>query len=406
MFCEKSVSALGDVKVIEYGEFICAPYCGKMLADLGADVIKIENPITGDSVRRRGPFLDDIPGSERSLLFLDLNTNKRGITLNPEKATGREIFMKLVKDADILIEDTKPGTMDDLGLGYHVLKSLNQQLIITSITPFGQTGPYKYYKSSDLIAVQMSGIGYITPRWVGTSEQEPLRVQQVYSYIVGITAAAATMSALNVQRYTGRGQQVDVSLLEAMVTSLNYDGMYWPYQQKNVTRASKPEYAPIHFIKCKDGWVQATVVTDDQWHKFVDLMGNPEWANAELFSDFTSRGEHWESLEPLITDWSSKYTKDELLEGAKIKKVPLAPVYSVAEVLERKQFKERDFFVDIEHPTIGKLTYPGAPYKLQKTPWEIRRAAPLLGQHNVDIYCNELGYTKEELIKMYEAQII
>ena len=399
-------TALEDVRVIEYGESICAPYCSKMLADLGADVIKIEKPGVGDIARRRGPFLDDIPGPERSGLFLDLNTNKRGVTLDIEKATGREIFKKLIKDADILIEDTKPGTMDALGLGYNNLKSLNPRLIMTSVTPFGQTGPYKNYKGSDLVAVQMSSIGHITPRWVGTVDQEPLRVLQIYSFITGITATAGTMCALHVQRNTGRGQQVDVSQLEALAVTLNYDGVYWPYQRKSLTRVSKPEYAPVHFLKCKDGWVQASIVTNGQWNNLVDLMGNPEWAKEEIFGEGFSRGEHWESLEPLITDWSTRYTKCELLEGAKVKKVPMAPAYSVAEVLERKQFKERDFFVDIEHPETGKLTYPGAPYKLPKTPWEIRRPAPLLGQHNVDIYCHELGYTKEELVKMYEAQII
>ena len=377
-----------------------------MLADLGADVIKIEKPVLGDAARRRGPFVDDIPGPERSGLFLDLNTNKRGITLNLEKATGKEIFNKLIKDTDILIEDTKPGTMDASGLGYNNLKSLNPRLVMTSVTPFGQTGPYKDYKGSDLIGVAMSGIGHITPRWVGTTDQEPLRVQQVYSFITGITATVATMCALRVQRSTDLGQQVDVSHLEALVTAMDFHAMYWPYGNRSITRASKPEIAPSTFLKCKDGWVEPTIVTNDQWNKFVNLMGNPEWANDELFSDGYSRGEHWESLEPLITAWSTKYTRQEIFEMAKAKRVPLGSLQLMPEVVESEQFKERDFFVDLEHPEAGNLTYPGAPYKLPKTPWKIRRPAPLLGQHNVDIYCNELGYTKTELVKMYEAEII
>jgi len=377
-----------------------------MLADLGADVIKIEKPGTGDAARRRGPFVDDIPGPERSGLFLDLNTNKRGITLNLEKATGREIFKKLIKDADILIEDNQPGRMDSLGLGYNHLKAVNPRLVMTSLTPFGQTGPYKDYKGSDLIGCQMSGIGHITPRWVGTTDQEPLRVQQVYSFITGITATVATMCALRVQRNTRRGQQVDVSQLEALVTAMDFQAMYWPYGNRSITRASKPELGPANFLKCKDGWVQPTVVTNDQWNKFVDLMGNPEWAYDELFSDGYSRGEHWESLEPLVTDWSTRYTKQEIFEMAKEKRVPLAPLHSMSEVVEHEQFRERDFFVDIEHPESGKLTYPGAPYKLAGTPWKIRQPAPLLGQHNVDIYCDELGYTRTELVKMYETEII
>jgi len=397
--------ALEDVKVIEYGNLICAPYCGKMLADLGADVIKIEKPGVGDIARRRAPFLDDIPGPERSGMFLDLNTNKRGVTLDIEKATGREIFKKLISDADILIEDTKPGTLDSLGLGYDALKSINPRLVMTSITPFGQTGPYKDYKGSDLIAWHMGGAGYVTPRWAGTTEQEPLRVMQMASFITGITAAVATMCALRVQRCTGIGQQVDVSQLEAIIALIAEHTPVWPYEHGNPTRVSRAYFAPFHFLKCKDGWVHLTG-DDYHWQRFVNIMDNPEWADEELFGDRFSRGDYWESLEPLITEWTMKHTKADLFKLAKEKKIPLAPANSVAEVVENRQLKERGFFIAMEHPEAGKLTCPGAPYKFSKTPWTIRKPAPLLGQHNEDIYCNQLGYTKRELTKMYEAGII
>lgn len=399
-------SPLEDVKVIEYGNLIVAPFCSKLLADLGAEVIKIEEPIRGDIARRRGPFLNDIPGNNRSGLFLYLNTNKLGITLNLDKATGTEIFKKLIKSADILIEDTEPGKMAELGLDYSRLESLNPSLVMTSITPFGQTGPYKDYKSCDLTGWHMSGAGYVTPRNAGTVEQEPLKVVHMSDYITGILAAVAALGAFQLQRHTGLGQAVDISGFEAMTQFAGWANVYWPYAHENATRASRSWLAPQHYLKCKDGWIYVLCAEEHHWRAFVDMMGNPEWANEELFKDMISRGEYWESLQPLIEEWTSKYTRGEIFELSKTRKLPLTPVQSVKELLESRQLKERAFFAEIEHPEVGKLIYPGAPFKFSETPCSIRRPAPLLGQHNIDIYCGKLGYTKQELIKMYEVGII
>ncbi|MDD5127359.1 MAG: CoA transferase [Dehalococcoidales bacterium] len=402
----KSKAALQDVRVIEYGQLISVPYCGKLFADLGAEVIKIEKPVLGDDARRREPFLDDLPGSERSGLFLNLNTNKLGITLNLEKATGREIFKKLIRNADILIEDTSPGEMSSLGLDYDSLKSINQTLIVTSITPFGQTGPYQKYEGCDLTGWHMGGAGYITPRYAGTTDQEPLRVMQLTSYLAGINAAAAAMCALQVQRRTGNGQRVDVSHLECMFLALGLYAPYWSYAHRNATRAARAVYAPIHFLKCKDGWVFIQGQEEHHWRRLVEMMGNPDWAQTGLFDDMASRGDNWDSLQPLLEEWTGQYTKAEIFEMAKEKKMPIGPVNTIEEVVHSRQLKERGFFKEIEHPGTGKMTYPGAPYQFAATPWAIRTPAPLLGQHNEEIYCTRLGFTKGELAKMYETGII
>ncbi len=396
--------ALDDVRVIEYGNFISAPYCSKLMADLGADVIKIEKPGVGDLSRERGPFLDDIPGPDRSGIFLYLNANKRGITLNPEKATGKEIFQRLIKDADILIEDTRPGTLDSLGLGYGALKAINPRLVMTSITPFGQTGPYKEYKGSDLIMWQMGGLGYATPIHTGTPDYEPLRVMHMASYLAGATASSAAMTALYYQRLTGIGQHVDVSQLEAVF--LNWGWYYWPYEHKNSTRVSKFPLAPVGFLKCRDGWVFIVAHEDHHWKVLLEMMGNPDWAGSELFKDRFTRADNWEDLEPLLLDWSMKYTKAEITEMGKARGIPVGPVNSIADVLDSEQLKYREYFVEREHPKAGTLTYPGAPYKLPQTPWSVRSPAPLLGQYNEEIYCRQLGYTKGDLVKMYEVGII
>jgi len=398
--------AIEDVRVVEYGNLIGAPYCSKLLADLGAETIKIEKPGQGDSARRKPPFLKDIPGKERSGLFLYLNTNKYGVTLDIEKEPGREIFEKLIKDADIFVEDTEPGKLTALGLGYDKLKSINPSLVVTSITPFGQTGPYKNYKGTDLTSWHMSGVGMITPRHVGTTEQEPLRVMQMADFVTGMTAAVATLCALHVQRRTGIGQQVDVSGLEAMVRLAAWTIAYWPYEHRNPSRADRTAIAPYHFLKCKDGWMFAANSEPHHWKRFVEMMGNPPWAQEEIFEDRFSRGAHWESIEQLITDWTMKYTRAELFEISKAKKTPLGPLNSMAEVLENRQLQEREFFITAEHPEAGELTYPGVPYKSPGHKWRVRKPAPLLGQHNADIYCNHLGYTEAELARMYKTGVI
>jgi len=399
-------SALEGVKAVEYGSFISAPYCGKMLADLGAEVVKVEKPGQGDTARQRGPFLENKPGKERSGLFLYLNTNKLGVTLNLEKTTGKKIFRKLIENTDVLIEDAKPGRMATLGLGHDDLKSLNPALIMTSITPFGQTGPYQHFKGSDLIAWQMGGAGYVTPRFAGTTEQEPLRTAQLASFIAGINAAVATMGALRAQRRTGVGQHVDVSQMEAVILLISEHIGYPTYENWSPSRAARPWAAPRHFFRCKDGWVYLYVDEPHHWERFIEVMGNPEWAKVELFEHKYSRGDHWESLQPLLAQWVKDKTKAEIFEIGKTRGIPLTPGNSVADVLKSRQLNERKYFVNIEHPETRKLTYPGAPYKFSKTPWTIRKPAPLLGQHNKEIYCDRLGYSSTELVEMYRAGII
>ncbi|MDD5126829.1 MAG: CoA transferase [Dehalococcoidales bacterium] len=399
-------SALNKIKVIEYGSYITAPYCSKLLADMGAEVIKIEEPVQGDISRKVGPFLKDTPGPDRSGFFLYLNNNKRGITLNIQKPTGADIFRKLLCNADVLIEDTMPGTLETLNLGAKDLKQMNEKLVITSITGFGQTGPYKKYKATDLIAWSMGGAGYVTPRWCGSKEQEPLRASQTGSFMTGISAACATMSALIAQRRDGLGQQVDISLFESIVLLIAEVFPSWTYVHRSNTRASRPEQAPQHFLRCKNGWVFLHADEAHHWERFVHIMGDPDWAKSELFADWNNRAQYWDSLQPLIESYTTQHTKAELFALGKANRIPFAPSNNAEEVVKNPQFRERNFFVEVEHPVAGKLEFPGFPYQFSETPGAIRRPAPLLGQHNVEVYCDELGYTREELVKLNEAGII
>lgn len=399
-------SALDGIKVIEYGGPISVPYCGKMLADLGAEVIKVEKPGTGDSTRRMGPFPDNNVDMAHSGFFLYLNTNKYGITLDTEKPAGRKVLKELIKCANVFIENSKPGKLAEIGLDYRDLKKMNPSLVMTSITPFGQTGPYRKYNGCDLTAWHMGGVGILTPRLIGTEEQEPLRVLHIASFISGMTAATATMCAIRVQERAGIGQQVDVSELEAVATAARIYLAFWAYEHRNVTRVTPTQYAPQNFIKCKDGWIFIQGVEEHHWRRIVECMGSPEWADEEAFKDRYNRAQNWNRLEPLITKWAMSHTKAEIAEMGNAKGIPMGPVHSMEEVLGNDHLKERDFFKVVESIDAGKILQPGSPYNFTKIPWAIRKPAPTLGQDNEEIFCARLGYSIEELVSLRESGVV
>lgn len=404
-----SEAALAGVKILEYCELVSGPYCAKLLADLGAEVLKVEKPDTGDQARRRGPFLNDVPHPERSGLFLYLNTSKLGITLNLKNTTGKKVFTELVKEVDILIEDTTPGTMERLGLGYDTLKGVNPSLIMTSITPYGQTGPYREYKAHHLNIYHISGqaqFSYTMP----TSHEErnpgqaPLKGGgYVGDYDGGLSGAVATLAALYKCGLSGIGQHLDVSREEALISLDRVDiGTF----ANDPAAGSRRRGMLGGLVPCKDGHVVITAPQQHQWEALVKLMGNPEWAMGEKCQDEFARSENAADLQPLIEEWMLQHTKDEIYHRGQGFSCPVGPVNSAADVFDWPQMKERGFFVEIDHPEAGKLSYPSASYQFSETPWQASRAAPLLGEHNQEVYCGRLGYTREELAKMKSLGVI
>ncbi len=401
--------ALDGLKVVEYGQFISGPYCAKLLGDLGAEVIKIEAPGVGDTARAVGPFLNGIPRPERSGLFGYLNTSKLGITLNARTTAGKRIFRQLLEEADVLVENNPPKLMKSLGLDYPTLSKINSRLVVTSITPFGQTGPYRDYKGSELIVTHASGVGYMTPT-AEEPDREPLKPGgRLAEYYAGQNGAVATMCAVLAREKTGKGQQVDVSAQEAYLNN------YWAYLaysthdpevSAQLVRFGQPLGNPIALFRCKDGYVSFQFHTEEHWQRFVELMGNPDWAENELFQDATARTENWDALKPLVEDWLGEHGTQEFFHTAQAKRCPIGPVNTIEEVVDSEQLASRGFFVEVEHPEMGKTRYPSAPYKFSLTPWRVERPAPLLGQHNEEVYCGRLGYTRRELVKMREAGTI
>ncbi|MEK7682268.1 MAG: CoA transferase [Chloroflexota bacterium] len=404
---------LTGLRIIEYGEGITAPACAKHLADLGAEVIKIEPPERGDSARRSEPFHRDHADTESSGLFLYLNTNKLGITLDPTTATGRAIFAELVKGADALIENYPPGHMKALGLGYSVLKKANPLLVMTSITPFGQTGPYRKFKGSDLIAFHMGGIGMDTPEEVEDApNQPPLRGggSQAH-FLTAITAGIATMGMLFGRHQTGKGSYLDISEYEALADNTRHraaqyfaDGIV---QHRSGGEAQKPGHFGAGGLQpCKDGYVQFHVAERRMWRAFARVIGKPEWADDERFAERHTRSAHWDLLEPALRAYTLAHTKEEIVTECQGARVPCAPVSQPRDLLSSRHLKERGFFIEVDHPRTGKVAYPGAPAALSEGGWSIRRPAPLLGQHNEDILVGRLGYARDDLLKLKAAGVI
>lgn len=393
--------ALTGLKVLEWADFIAGPYCGKLLADLGAEVIKIESP-TGDESRQRGPFPNNVPDPEKSGLFLYLNANKLGITLNEETATGKKLLLELVKQADILIEDHAPAALDKAGLDYATLRELNPGLIMVSITAFGQSGPYRDYKGYAINASAVGGQSVCA----GEPGREPLTPPLCLGHYQSATAGAtAAMGALFARDASGEGQHIDISEAQVWATlhTGNQESSFIMHGMKRMRWGHRtPGVYPYTILPCKDGFMSMIAIQGYQWKRFLELMGGgevPEWYSSD--PRFQDRRElslkYADEMDERLAPWLTSHTKKELYSMCLEKRVPFAPVRNMEEVVNDEHLKVRDYFVEIDHPEAGKMKYPGAPGRLSETPWKIVSPAPTLGQHNLDIFCDRLGYSRQDL---------
>ena len=398
--------ALSGLRILEFAHFISGPFCTKLMSDLGAEVIKVEEPKVGDEARRKPPFLKDVSHPERSGLFLYLNTNKLGITLNLKSITGREIFRRLAGQADVFVESNPPSAMESLGLGYDTLKRVNSRLIMTSITSFGQTGPYRNYKACDLVSFNMGGMTYVTPDWVADPDRDPPLKGggRQADFNTGLTAALITMAAIHARHSTGLGQHVDVSEQEAVASAL---ARVFVLQSSGAVGRRRGDAPTMERpLPCKDGYIEFHCVEGYHWQAFMKAMGNPEWGNDEQFKDYYARCRNWKILEPLLSQWTMERTKEQIYHTMQAERVAFSPVNTTKDLLGSAQLSARGFFVDISHPDAGKLTYPGTPFKFSRTPSQADIPAPLLGQHNEEILCGRLGYARQEVEEMKREGVI
>ena len=395
--------------------------CGRILGDMGADVIKIEPPV-GDSAREIGPFFHDEVDPEKSLSWFYTNANKRGITLDPSTNEGRDIFHRLVKSADLVLESFGPKYMANIGLGYSDLSEIKPDIILTSITPFGPDGPYAEYNATDLVAAAMGGMVWV----FGDADRPPVRITAPQSCFLGAQhAAAGSLTALYHREMTGEGQCVDVSMQEAIAMSLTYLLPHWEHSEavglRSGSEANRPRQPPMEdlktkwFLPCRDGYVCLV---------FQGAGGAPikssrtlvAWANEEGYARRIAdyNWEAWDSstieqseqdlLESEVAAFIATKTKTELLEAAAAKRILLAPVNTAADLPDSPQFSARQFWQPFFHPELDDtLTYPGPSVKVDQSIQKIFRKAPVLGEHNGEIYGNELGLTEDD-IRLLKSQ--
>jgi len=399
-----TLHALDGLKVLDLGDYVSGPYCTKMLASFGAEVIKVEKPGEGDSSRRMGPFPGDEAHPEKSGAFLYLNTGKKSITLNIKTGTGLKILKDLIRNSDILVENFQPGVMADLGLDPAILEKENPRLIVASITGFGQNGPYRDYKMSSIVGYALGGHQYI----IGEPDREPLQgAGPQPEYQGGLHAFFGIMAALYSREETGRGQHIDVSIMECMTGFHQFTIIRYTYGGEIKPRSGNRYEStyPVTIYPCKDGHVALSASSIQQQELLYALIGKPEIAEDPRFISPLDRYVNIEAYDALIMPWFKERTKEELFHTCSQWRIPCAPVTSPGELLDDPHFREREFFIEISHPEAGDLLYPGAPFRMSETPWQGRRA-PLLGEDNEEIYCRRLGYGKEDLVKLSEGGVI
>jgi len=393
-----SSGALAGIKVIEFGQLVSAPFCAKLFSDFGADVIKVELP-AGDAARQTGPFPHDEPNPEKSGLFFINNTNKRGITCDVETEAGRALFLRLLEWADVLIENNLPRQMREWRLDYEQIAGVNTDLVVISITPFGQTGPYSGWNAYDLNAYHLSGA---SSRYCGRPGEMPLEHGTFSAdYFGAITASTWGMAAVYGRDVVGGGQQVDVSCAEAIAAAFVGGQNIGGYAQEGVfdkrTGVGMPQGAPATILPCKDGHVWMLALEPGQWNGLREVMGNPEWADLDLFQDMFMRAQNADVIYPFIEEWTMQHSKMEIMDKCQAAGCPITAVFTIAEAAEHPHLAARDYFVDIDHPELGQVRNLGAPFKLPACPGGPHTPAPLLGQHNSEVYGEILGLGEHEI---------
>ena len=378
-------AALSDLRVLEVAEGVAAPYCGKILSDLGAEVTKLEPP-GGDGSRRFGPFPGDDPHPDRSGQFLYLNAGKRSVTVDLERSEDLDLVRELTGGADVLLVDMPMRRVEALGLDYASLSPLNPRLIVTCVGPFGGVGPYRDYVGTAFTTYHSGGLGWGTPHNSVTDpdSQPPLAPGcELADYVTGVVAAADTMVALSYRDAYGVGQLVDVSGMEGVANAIR-----GTLGRLHATTDPLPPRRKTGFpwvSACKDGYISTSVVRDNWWRTLKEIMGKPEWAESEIFDTSPGRMENADALELLVNEWLLQHNRDEIYQLALSHHMPGFPVLSIPELLQSPQLRARKSFVEVEHPLAGKMTQPGPAAQYARTPATVRGQAPRLGEHNDEV---------------------
>lgn len=389
---------LSDLRVLELGQLIAGPFCGQLLGDLGAEVIKVEPPGVGDPMRSWGQGLP--------VWWPVIARNKRSVTLNLREPEGQSLLKRLVADADVLIENFRPGTMEKWGLGYPDLAALNSGLIMVRVSGFGQTGPYAERAGYGSIGEAMGGIRYLA----GDPDRPPSRVGlSIGDSLAATFACVGTLAALHHRERTGRGQVVDSAIYEAVLAMM--ESTIPEYTEAGVIRersgAILPKIAPSNVYPTSDGEMIVMGANQDSvFRRLCEAMGQPELADDARYRSHTARGEHQAELDARIARWTQTMTAEALLAHLESNGVPAGRIYRAPEMLEDPQFKARESIVDVPHRHFRHLKMQNVTPKLSLTSGSIRWAGPELGEHNAQVYGELLGLSAAELADLQTRGII
>jgi crotonobetainyl-CoA:carnitine CoA-transferase CaiB-like acyl-CoA transferase len=394
-------SPLEGIRVLDFSRLIAGPYCTMLLGDMGAEVIKVEQPVKGDDSRAFGPpFMNG-----ESVYFFSFNRNKKSITVNLKSEKGKEIIKELIKKSDVLVENFRPGYMEKIGLGFEDVRKLNPSLIYTSVSGYGHTGPDKFRPGYDVVAQGMGGLMSLT----GDPDGPPYKVGTSIADIMGaINAFQGVLLALIARQRDGKGQSVDVSLLDGQVSLLTYQAGIYFSTGKSPTRKGNqhPTISPYETFKASDEYINIGVGNDKFWHVFCDLIGLEDIEYDQRFATNPKRVENRDELFPVIQKIIQGKKAEEWLEIFDKHNIPAGPILSVDKVLTHPQVLARDMVVEINHPKAGNIKLTGIPVKLSDTPGSVKLPPPLLGEHNEEIFSTILGYSKDEVKKLNEKGII
>lgn len=391
---------LQGIKVLDLTRVLAGPYCTMMLADMGAEVIKIERPDGGDDSRAYGPFV-----SSESAYFMSVNRGKKSVTLNLKAQEGRALLLEMVERVDVLVENFKPGVMKKLGLGYEELKQRNPRLIYAASSGFGQTGPYSSLPAYDLIIQGLGGVMSIT----GPDAATPTKVgTSIADILSGIFTCVGVLAALQNRERTGQGQMVDVGMLDCMVAILeNAIARYATLGQVPQPLGNRhPSIAPFCTLPTRDGAINVACGNDELWRRYCELAGLGALLRDPRFATNPLRVQHWSELEQLLHETMRARTSAEWTALLRPAGVPVGPIQTIDQLMQDPHVLARDMLVELTHPVAGTVKVPGTPLKFSETAAQVSEPAPLLGQHNEAVLSGLLGRSLQEIARLKAEQVI
>lgn len=395
--------SLSGITILDLSTFVAGPYATKLMAMMGARVIKVEPPARGDVSRWTGPFLNPSaslgassePHPERSALFAHLNTGKQSVALDITKPDGADLCRRIARRCDAVVESFPPGTLQELGLNYERLAEENPAIVVTSLTPYGQTGPYRHLPATSLTMFAMGGQMSMT----GEQDRAPLKPYGYQAdYQLGLNGFAATLTAIYGAQLSGTGQHVDVAGMEIQAATLEGSGPRAAYTGEFMKRRGNHGMALSGVYPCKDGYV-GILSTARNWPAIVAMLGQPELMTDPRFGTTANRRANDDALQAIMYQWFMDHTKAEVFDTAGRTKAPVSPVLSVAELFDSPQLRQRNFFRQVEHPELGRQRYPGPPFVMSETPLEMM-PAPLLGQHTAEVLSEFAGVGGQGLVQL------